>query len=279
MVAIGIEETDESAIPEVVLVAVRETILIGIDLRRIGRTLRRPVRPCVAVIRSKPLGGGEFRPCEIFNIGKRRLGIIVRVRIDAIGLDIGNTGKRRSVVETFAVAADFSCSLERNARAYPRFLKTGDKRTVAVARVGRHEVEIFVVANERGEVIADHLAADGIDNAHAVLVDIDVGDAVLVDVAHVIGREIFAGEDGLEHRVLIAAVIVLLGGKADERAGIGGSRLVFRRSSLAEELVGKRTAFFGLDNLQPSIEEAIDFKAILVLDRRIGVAACRALIT
>ena len=77
-------------------------------------------------------------------------------------------------------------------------------------------------------------AVDEVDEFAAlpILDDKDVGDAVLVDIAEVIGGEPFLREDGLDDRVEIAAVLGLLR-REHHRTGADHAR-TFRGDRVAE---------------------------------------------
>ena len=211
-------------IPEVVFPAVGEAVAVGIVEGRVHARVARAAR---------------FRAPdrEI-----RRIGIeAVRIREGLPGLllilaeaDVGcgKIGRVQAVVET----AQLEARIERHTYGRVAVPAVLDERDHAfLIKDARQVVVVGVAGIQSLDVGLDVFrAVDEVDEFAAlpILDDKDVGDAVLVDIAEVIGGEPFLREDGLDDRVEIAAVLGLLR-REHHRTGADHAR-TFRGDRVAE---------------------------------------------
>ena len=213
-VHIDVQIADVGAVPPVVLEAVRDAVIVRIGLRRIGRTLRRPARE-VRLVRDRAfrqVRRGKPAPREVLDSADgagRRVVRAVRHRVDLLRLrpvDERRIGRPRTVVvrqvlgdrviEVVVVAADLQPRRERGRVLDVRVLgQRGDQLRVA-DRVRERQV----VLAERGlavfrEVDVLEVVAARVVRHQLVLHHVRVRHPVAVDVAHVVGPDLFARED------------------------------------------------------------------------------------
>ncbi len=272
---------DLGLVPEEILPSVREVVLVRVGERQIharGR-FRRPDREIVAV-RLRPLVGVVRktvcgRPRAPF--GRLELVLVERrlVRMLFAPAEICLAVGVFRVVQTFMEAAQLHPRRELVGAAHvarriiaPVFgpLRVSHRQIVAVDPVARERLEI-------GRSVRERLAR--LPLAHGV----DIGDAVLVDVAEIVFRAVFLREDRLVLRLEIALLVV----RHFRRERDGNGRHAFLR--LRRDQRGRclrilpAVAAARLDrNRQPAVEERILLRVgISVVARsRGGHAANRA---
>ena len=240
------EIVDVCLIPEVVFPAIREAVAIGILHRGIhariavGAGLRRPFGKVLVPLGIMAIGLGKLLPS---------LGLVWRIRIAVNNIEIGIGLRHIKRIETVAKAANLHAGSECCANW---------SVAISLAAVnGREEVLVRIGGGEIHKVILNNLLSTGneLDEVAAApsLHRKDVRDAVGIDIAEVVAHAPLAGEDGLNFRIKIVAVLRLLVRKV--HAACSNLARNFRRNR-AENRVG-RTAIFvnGMEN--PAVEEGV----------------------
>ena len=254
-------EADVRPVPDVILVAVRQPVAVGVFLRRVGRVLRGPELPVRLDCRIQlAVAAAPVLERNVFKLRERRLLVVLRIRVADVALDALHAEELRSVVEVGVVAADLHVGRERAAAHHPRLRQARDERRIFRVHRVREVVLVVVVVQQRREVVARDLAGL-VEDTHAEPVDEDIRDAVLVDVAHVVGGQVLLGEHGLDERIVIRAVVQLVRRQRDLGADIDDARILGGRPAVqvgvGEHGAGIRRVAALAADLQPGVEEGV----------------------
>ena len=286
--ALLVDPADRGAIPVEVLVAVREAVPVRVIDGRVGAVLGNPavgvglevvgqrrdvgvprravLRPLRQQVRRRDAGPrvvfGDRQPFGVRERGVRHP-CAAHVAVEAVG--------RHAIVEVFVEAAQFRERRESPARRRP----VDDVRDEGGAgRRGRGQ-EVARVLAARGRDRIGVPVPEALDGARLRLVvqleagglvellaasprrlhRVDVGDAVLVQVAHVVRREVFEGEDRLQQRRLVGRGGVVELGQRDHLPA-HRQRTEFRQHRAVQVLARvARLAARGVED--PAEEEAV----------------------
>ena len=254
LAALFVRIADVRAVPDPVFIAVGEAVAVGVGLDGVGGTLRRPAAGA-GVERGEVFrreredvrrgNDGAFvvglGDAGVEDVRDRRDGHILELvgRLEALPLHVGGHFIRRVVgvgvgavgvqiagVETGTEAADFVVGVECAALVGPA---VGDAGVEAVAGdfIERQVVVVGIGVGEVGDV-GRAVERD----AEVVVEEAAVGDAVLVDVAAVVERTPFLGEDGVDDGLAVDAVLAGGSRQVDVRRPEGAA---FRPDGGAEE--------------------------------------------
>ena len=229
-------------VPEIIFVAVRQAVFIGVVRGGIGGTLG---APC-----GQHSGTAQGIPRSHFQRAVVGRSIGNDIGQPHIGGDASHVGG--AVVEAVAITADFQLGGEGVDRLGPPAGKPREEFLIGIL-VGRQVVLVLVIGGEIGEVVHGIERAVRVD-AEAVLHDGHIGDAVLVDIAAVVGGAPFLGEDGFQHGLHIAAVIGLGGGQRN-LAHRGREAVALGRDAAAD--LADHAAAVGGGGDEPGVEEGI----------------------
>ena len=286
--ALLVDPADRGAIPVEILVAVREAVPVRVIDGRVGAVLGNPavgvglevvgqrrnggvprravLRPLRQQVRRRDAGPrvvfGDRQPLGVRERGVRHP-CAAHVAVEAVG--------RHAIVEVFVEAAQFRERRESPARRRP----VDDVRDEGSAgRRGRgQEVACVLAALGPDRIVVP--VPEALDGARLRLVvqleagglvellaasprrlhRVDVGDAVLVQVAHVVRREVFEGEDRLQQRRLVGRGGVVELGQRDHLPA-HRQRTEFRQHRAVQVLARvARLAARGVED--PAEEEAV----------------------
>ena len=247
------------AIPDIILVAVGDSVAVGVSQRRVGRVLGRPEEPRGLVRRLTPVLRAPGDEAEVLELGKGRAVVLARIGVAALRRSVAHAGERRTVVEVVVPAADLAPRVERHAGRDPVGGRTGDELGVLHRQRGRQVVVVGVEVLEFGEVVAGYRAVVAEDAEAAVELHVGVGDLVGVDVAEVVGSVVFAREDGLHLDRRIGRVVGVFS------IGRQGRVEALRRRGIArrvDQLDLPGAGFLVL--LQPAVEVVVELALVVV---------------
>ena len=271
-------KADRRRIPVVVFIAVGDLVAIGIQLGRIGAVLDGEA-PCggIGLLVANPRLTNAVLRIGAHVIVGHDIGVVVGApgqmgvsRYIAVeGLDLGRTQvevgnpdvaicyREHAHVETLVEAAELKRRRERLAARIP----TGSGRDRAAGQlvIGRQIVPIFIY---RGTLAKFAAIAVYINKRFAGRPDLGnrevVGQAVIVDIAHVIGGVVFPREDGLDNS--IGVLSALSGSRVGQGNPVLGCRAALELGRGSAAVDGRRndsTALF-LSREEETVEERVD---------------------
>ena len=265
VLAVVVDVADMGTVPDVVLVAVGNLVVVGVGQRRVSRVLGRPEEPRSLVRRVMPVLRTPSEEAHVLERGEGGVGVFLRIGVAALGRGVEHAGDGGAVVEVVVPAADLAPRVERHAARHPVGRVAGDELRV-LHRLRRGQVVLVdIEVVKPAEVVAGERAAVVEDAEAGVATDVDVGDGVEVEVAEVVGGVVLARKDRLHLDGRISAVVVGVGGRQHRVEWLG------RRGA------GQRVDHLDLPAAAVLVLHQPAVEVVVVLARTIAVAGGLAL--